>query len=244
MTLAKRVLEAYSVNEALDTRLSKMVDDINKGLEGKGMAHLLKKQQIILIETMSPKTVVQRVKGFPFANLFKRVNAHGMKDSLQAIYPQERTVQVGYKDEEGLVSAVELVIDHDKLNEELSQDVQDKIKANNDKMTELKNNGGSQEEIDALEKENDELNGGNETSESISEDDSIPAKFEIALGKLANKPAARQAEILTYGIKNLMARMGEKPVTKMEAKQFASFFLGMVQNGVEDIAGSEVEEDK
>lgn len=50
--------------------------------------------------------------------------------------------------------------------EELSQEVQDKIKANNDKMTTLKANGGSQEEIDALEKENDELNGGNKTAES------------------------------------------------------------------------------
>jgi hypothetical protein len=48
--------------------------------------------------------------------------------------------------------------------EELSQDTKDKIKANNDKMTDLKKNGGSQEEIDALEKENDELNGGNKTT--------------------------------------------------------------------------------
>lgn len=50
--------------------------------------------------------------------------------------------------------------------EELSQEVKDKIKANNDKMTALKANGGSQEEIDALEKENDELNGGSQTAES------------------------------------------------------------------------------
>jgi hypothetical protein len=48
---------------------------------------------------------------------------------------------------------------------DLPTDVIAKIKANNDKMTDLKKNGGSQEEIDALEKENDELNGGNKTSE-------------------------------------------------------------------------------
>jgi hypothetical protein len=46
---------------------------------------------------------------------------------------------------------------------DLPTDVIAKIKANNDKMTDLKKNGGSQEEIDALEKENDELNGGNKT---------------------------------------------------------------------------------
>lgn len=71
------------------------------------------------------------------------------------------------------------------LKEELPQDVQDKIKANNDKMTQLKKDGAPQAEIDALEKENDELNGGNKTSEAKSKSPSpYSASEQAVLDKL------------------------------------------------------------
>jgi hypothetical protein len=225
---------------------------------------------------------------------------------------------------------------------ELSREVKDKIMANNDKMSDLKANGGSQEEIDALEKENDELNGGNDTSEareyspeearlkqeiinltgeirktrrkisgaadhrrneiakfkgrkrhlspeelkkakealkrgsetdaeyekhakadiakwreekskledklkkmrggSVSEDAELPAKFMIAMGKLANKPVAKQVEVLTYGIRNLMQVMAEKPSNKVDLKVFAAHLLGTVTHGVEGIEQSDTED--
>lgn len=116
---------------------------------------------------------------------------------------------------------------------ELSDEVKDQIKDNNDEMSDLKANGGSQEEIDALEKENDELNGGNKT---FDEDASIPPKFNIAMAKLDVKPVGKQAEILLYALKNLVERMADKQANKMELKAWSAHFLGAVTHGVEDIS--------
>lgn len=138
------------------------------------------------------------------------------------------------------------VIEAHSIKEELSQEVQDKIKANNDKMTELKKNGGSQEEIDALEAENDKLNGGNKTSEDLTEDSAIPAKFEIAMSKLDVKLAAKQADILKYAIRQLVMIVSDKPANKADLKAFAANLLSSVQHGVADIGdgvNAEIPED-
>jgi len=70
----------------------------------------------------------------------------------------------------GLIKSGSLAVVDESFKEELSQEVKDKIKANNDKMSDLKANNGSQEEVDKLEKENDELNGGNDTTVSEESD--------------------------------------------------------------------------
>jgi hypothetical protein len=96
--------------------------------------------------------------------------------------------------DEGIAKIGDFSFGESVSESDLPQDVIAKIKANNDKMTDLKKNGGSQEEIDALEKENDELNGGNKTFEEGMYTDSED-KQRKALGKQIDAIDAKVAAI-------------------------------------------------
>jgi len=84
-----------------------------------------------------------------------------------------------------------------KVTEELDQDIQDKIKANNDKMTNLKKKGAPQDEIDKIEDENDELNGGKDTAKDVSEADkaTLRKQRDAAVETLKKEAADVLAEI-------------------------------------------------
>lgn len=109
------------------------------------------------------------------------------------------------------------------IKEELPQDVQDKIKANNDKMTQLKKDGAPQAEIDALEKENDELNGGNKTSEA-KKLSSEEARLKGQISQLAGNIRKLQGKI-TNGKKDLENRLyqAKKKFSSMAPEDKAEF---------------------
>lgn len=263
MSLAKQVLESHKVNEVLLREKDRIYGIDKKGNKVK-----------FIVKDAGNNTL----------------SIHIFSDTEELVTLKAPNKDVKSADRElaklGLIKAGSLeIMNESKIsNEELSQDVQDKIKANNDKMSDLKANGGSQEEIDKLEKENDELNGGNKTAvteemsydeykkkhaalwkkaensskpeaekylkqakdlkdkyysqpsvkkknESTTNED-VPMKFEVAMGKLANKPVAKQAEFLEHGLRKLVNLLQDKPALNQLLKAFSAEFLGDIQHGI------------
>lgn len=164
MKLAQQVLEAHGINEmkiGLLQYKSKKTESLMKNI---GDNHF---EQMWNDKLEANKKEIEYCKEALSSDLEKweRKEYEGMLD----IYNEEK---------KNILQALKNIKNMSK-NEELPQDVSDKIKANNDKMSDLKASGGSEEEIDKLEKENDELNGGNKTATSESNEPTYNPKRDL-----------------------------------------------------------------